>query len=211
MALMIRPCLLAGAALLLGGCVAVTVNVNFPQDSIDGAAAAIEDRVRTPAPAAAPASVPAPGGRLGPALRSSRARPDSVVMQTWTSFAGPGVAHAESIRRDIRTRTPEVQALVESRKSRYPQLAAAMAAGCVGERSDGLVAARPARACPPDLESLLAAENHDRTRLFTTIVAQNGMPAADVARVHAGFARRNRERAPTGTWIQGEAGDWLRK
>ena len=198
---MIRPCLLAGAALLLGGCVAVTVNVNFPQDSIDGAAAAIEDRVRTPAPA----------GRLGPALRSSRARPDSVDMQTWTSFAGPGVAHAEPIRRDIRTRTPEVQALVESRKSRYPRLAAAMVAGCVGERWDGLVARRPASACPPDLESLLAAENHDRTRLFATIVAQNGMPATDLARVQAGFARRNRERAPAGTWIQGEAGDWLRK
>jgi uncharacterized protein YdbL (DUF1318 family) len=204
---MIRPCLLAGAALLLGGCVAVTVNVNFPQDSIDGAAAAIEDRVRTPAPAAAPA----PGGRLGPALRSSRARPDSVDMQTWTSFAGPGVAHAEPIRRDIRTRTPEVQALVESRKSRYPRLAAAMVAGCVGERWDGLVAGRPVSACSPDLESLLAAENHDRTRLFATIVAQNGMPATDLARVQAGFARRNRERAPAGTWIQGQAGDWLRK
>jgi uncharacterized protein YdbL (DUF1318 family) len=204
---MIRPWLLAGAALLLGGCVAVTVNVNFPQDTIDGAASAIEDRVRTPAPASAPAR----GGRLEPALRSSRARPDSVVMQTWTSFTGPGVAHAEPIRRDIRTRTPEVQALVESRKSRYPRLAAAMVAGCVAERSDGLVESRPARACPPDLESLVTAENHDRTRLFTTIVAQNGMPAADVTRVQAGFARRNRERAPAGTWIQADGGDWIRK
>ena len=204
---MIRPCLLAAAALLLGGCVAVTVNVNFPQDSIDGAASVIEDRVRTPAPGAAPA----PAGRLGRALGSSGARPDSVVMQTWTSFAGPGLAHAESIRRDIRTRTPEVQALVELRKSRYPRLAAAMVTGCVGERSDGFVAARPASACPPDLESLLAAENHDRTRLFATIVAQNGMPAADLARVQAGFARRNRERAPAGNWIQAEGGDWIRK
>ena len=204
---MIRPCLLAGAALLLGGCVAVTVNVNFPQDSIDGAASAIEDRVRTPAPA----SAPAPGGRLGPALRSTGARLDSVGVQTWASFAGPGVAHAESMRRDIRSRTPEVQALVESRKSRYPRLVAAMVAGCVGERSDGLVTAGPASACPPDLESLLAAENHDRTRLFTTIVAQNGMPVADVARVQAGFARRNRERAPAGTWIQADGGDWIRK
>ena len=198
---MIRPaCVLAGAALLLGGCVAVTVNVNFPQDSIDGAASVIEDRVRTPVPAAAPA----PTGRLGRALRSSGARPHSVVMQTWTSFAGPGIAHAEPIRRDIRIRTPEVQALVESRTSRYPRLAAAMVAGCVGERSDGLVVMRPASACPRDLESLLADENHDRTQLFATIVTQNGMPAADLPRVQAGFARRNRERAPAGTWIQAD-------
>ncbi len=204
---MIRPCLLASAALLLGGCVAVTVNVNFPQDTIDGAASAIEDRVRTPAPAGPPPR----SGRLGPALRSSHARADSVVTQTWTSFVGPGVAHAEPVRRDIRTRTPEVQALVESRKSRYPRLAAAMVAGCVGERADGLVAARPASACPTDLEPLLAAENHDRTQLFSTIVDQNDMPASDLARVQSSFARRNRERAPAGTWIQADAGDWVRK
>ena len=50
---------LAAAALLgllASGCLAVTVNVTFPQEKIDDAAASIEDMVR--APKAPPTSAP---------------------------------------------------------------------------------------------------------------------------------------------------------
>lgn len=199
---MIRRVAVVLAGLLLGGCVAVTVNVNFPQDTIDKAASAIEDQVRTPAPAA-------PSPKSG-AQRS--ALPTMSVARGWLTV---GVAHAEEMSvdasRKIRTRTPEVQALVDARRARYAELSAAMAKGCVGERADGTVERRPGKRCPSGVDPLLADENRDRTELFRTVVEQNHMPAGDLTRVQAGFARRNRERAPAGTWLQDEAGRWVRK
>jgi uncharacterized protein YdbL (DUF1318 family) len=199
---MIRRLVGLAAVLLLGGCVAVTVNVNFPQETIDSAASSIEDQVRTPAPAGA---APKSGGRRSalPGLHLA------------SMALGVGVAHAEEVTveagKKIRTRTPEVQALVDARRARYAHLSSLMAKGCVGERADGTVERRPADGCPAEVDTLLAAENRDRTELFRTIVEQNHMPAGDLARVQAGFARRNRERAPAGTWLEDEAGRWLRK
>ena len=200
---MIRRAVIVLAGLLLGGCVAVTVNVNFPQDTIDKAASSIEDQVRTPS------SPPAPAPGRG-ALRS--ARPGVQVARVWF---GVSAAHADEVNvdagRTIRTRTPQVQALVDARRARYARLSPLMAHGCVGERADGTVEPRPGIGCPADVGPLLAAENRDRTALFRTIVEQNHMPAGDLARVQAGFAGRNRERAPAGTWVQDEAGRWQRK
>ena len=150
-----------------------------------------------------------------PASRSGGPRSSLPGLPIAQALLGVGVAHAEEVnvdaRRKIRTRTPEVQALVDARRARYAHLSSLMAMGCVGERADGMVEARPASRCPSEAAALLAAENRDRSRLFQTIVEQNQMPDSDLARVQAGFARRNRERAPAGTWVQDEAGGWLRK
>lgn len=199
---MIRRVVVVLAGLLLGGCVAVTVNVNFPQDTIDKAASSIEDQVRTPA-------------RLAPAPKRGARESTSPATHSVRLWLGATLAHADEVnvdaRRNIRTRTHEVQALVDARRARYPELSALMAKGCVGERADGTVARRPAASCPPGVGPLLAAENRDRSELFQTIVEQNHMPTGDLARVQAGFARRNRERAPAGTWVEDDAGRWVRK
>lgn len=199
---MLRRVAIVVAGLLLGGCVAVTVNVNFPQETIDSAASAIEDQVRKPSSAA-------------PAPKSGERRSALPGVHVARAWLGAGVAHAEEVNvdagRKIRTRTPEVQALVDARRARYTQLSPLMARGCVGERADGAVELRPGTGCPAETGALLAAENRDRTALFRTIVEQNHMPAGDLARVQAGFARRNRERAPAGTWVQDEAGRWQRE
>jgi uncharacterized protein YdbL (DUF1318 family) len=199
---MIRRVVAVLAAFLLGGCVAVTVNVNFPQETIDSAASSIEDQVRTPSPAA-------------PAPKSGGSRSALHGLHLAHVVLGVGVAHAEEVSvetgKKIRTRTPEVQALVDARRARYADLSSLMAKGCVGERADGTVERRPGAGCPSDLGALLAAENRDRAELFRTIVEQNHMPAGDLARVQAGFARRNRERAPAGTWVQDDVGRWRRK
>lgn len=199
---MIRRAAVAIAAFLVGGCVAVTVNVNFPQETIDRAASSIEDQVRTPAPAA-------------PAPKSGARRSALPGLPIAHLRLGVGVAQAEEVRvdarKDIRTRTPEVQALVDARRARYAELSSLMARGCAGERADGTVERRPGNGCPPDAGALLAAENRDRAELFRTIVEQNRMPAADLARVQTAFARRTRERAPAGAWIQDDAGRWHRK
>jgi uncharacterized protein YdbL (DUF1318 family) len=186
----------APLALLLGGCVAVTVNVNFPQEKIDSAASSIEDLVRSPAPPAAPATPVAP-------------KRDGGVAVDVLSWLGP--RHAEAQVPELRVQTPEIMAAIQSRRARYPQLAAAITRGCIGENNQGLVEPRPGPGCGPDAAALVAAENRDREFIYRTLMEQNKMPPTDLPRVRAAFAAANREKAPAGTWVQDAAGQWTRK
>jgi len=190
-------------AALLAGCLAVTVNVTFPQDKIDSAASNIEDLVGggKTAPADPTKKTPpaAPPGRGGAVSRAPR----------WVSLFGPAVAEAQVP--ELKTRTPEVMAAIESRRARFAELETAEAKGCVGETNRGLVEARPGAGCPANLGPLAAAENKDRMFIYQTLVQQNNMPPGDIVRVQAGFAKARREKAPAGTWIQDEAGRWTRK
>jgi uncharacterized protein YdbL (DUF1318 family) len=199
------------AAVLLGvvGCVPVTVNINFPQERIDSAASSIETLVRNPRqppdepakPDTAPPAAPATGPRSDAATLVAAAR----------SGLGVGVAEAEARAPELKTRTPEVMALIASRRARYPELAAAMRRGCLGEANRGLVVARPGEGCGPDVAALVAAENADRMALYRTLVEQNQMPARDLERVQASFSAAHRRRAPDGAWVQDESGRWTRK
>jgi hypothetical protein len=172
----------------LAGCVAVTINVTFPQEQIDSAASNIEELVRTPA---APPAAPATPGQ------GERAR------------LTPAAANAREP--ELKTRTPEIMKVIESRRARYSRVAAALATGCLGENNRGLLEPRPGTQCPPDIAVLTADENRDRMQLYRTLLEQNRMRPADLVRVQAGFARANREQAPSGAWVQDDAGRWSRK
>ncbi len=150
------------------------------------------------AAAAAPPTPPAKRDGAGPDAPGAR-----IVGTAWTWLA-PAVAEAQVP--ELKTRTPEINAVIESRRARYARVAAAVDAGCLGENNQGLLEPRPGSGCPPDAATLAADENRDRLVLYRTLVAQNKMPPGDLARVQAGFARANRERAPAGAWVQDEAG-----
>jgi uncharacterized protein YdbL (DUF1318 family) len=183
-------------ALLLVGCVAVTINVHFPQEKIEGAAQNIEELVRMPQ---APPKDGAPDRRgLAPSAT------------TWLGWLGPRAVEAQSPP-DLKTRTPEVMAVIESRRARFPELSSAEGNGCIGENNQGLVEPRPGQSCPANVAALVAAENRDRIALYRTLVEQNSMPPADIARVQAAFGKINREQAAPGTWVQQENGEWTRK
>jgi uncharacterized protein YdbL (DUF1318 family) len=190
------------AALVLGGCLAVTVNVSFPQEKLDNAASSIEDLVRTPKTA--------PGGTT-PAPSTTPGRQGALTPAALLAWIVPAPAEAQVQAPELRTRTPEVLAVIESRRTRYPQLAAQMSAGCIGENNQGLVDPRPGSACPPTVAALVATENVDRMKLYRTLVEQNNMPPAELGRVQATFGRKNREAAPPGTWVQNDDGTWVRK
>jgi uncharacterized protein YdbL (DUF1318 family) len=191
-------------ALLASGCLAVTVNVTFPQEKIDDAAASIEDMVR--APKSPPASVPA-----RPSGSSSGARERVAASSARAVWAWLGPAVAEAQVPSLKTETKEIRVSVESRRARLPTLSAAMAQGCVGENNQGLVEARPGAGCSANVGTLVAAENNDRMLLYRTLLEQNNMPASDLGRVQAGFARAHRQRVPAGAWIQDDGGEWARK
>jgi uncharacterized protein YdbL (DUF1318 family) len=185
---------LLGLATMTAGCVAVTINVTFPQEKIDDAAASIEDLVRTPKqPPSAPRSA-------GPSA-SLAARAASVL--------GPTVAEAQTP--ELKTRTPEVMAVIESRRGRLNEVSNALSRGCIGENNQGLLEVRPGTGCQPTVSELVTAENRDRMFLYRTLVEQNNMPPGDLARVQAAFAKAHRERAPAGAWVQDPGGAWVRK
>jgi uncharacterized protein YdbL (DUF1318 family) len=201
------------ALLALAGCVAVTINVTFPQEKIDSAASSIEDLVTDPA--APPAEQTKPGPRSDeretpmPRASADPTGPAARALGRWATWLGP--ARAEAQTPDIKTRTPQVMAVIESRRARYPEVAAALTKGCVGENNRGLLEARPGTDCPQTVGALVEAENRDRMTLYHTIIEQNNMPPGDLGRVQTGFARAHRERAPAGAWVQDEAGGWSRK
>lgn len=187
-------------ALALSGCVAVTINVQFPQEKLESAAANIEDLVRGPQPPA-----PEPEESRPPARRQG----SGTVWLRWLSWLGPRTAEAQVP--DLKTRTPEVMAAIESRRARFPQIAAALSQGCAGENNQGLVEVRPGATCPANVPALLNAENRDRLFIYRTLVQQNNMAPSELPRVQAAFGKVHRERAPAGAWVQDESGRWSRK
>ncbi len=191
-------------ALLLAGCVSVTINVSFPQEKLESAASSIEDMVgggssppKTPHEGTPPAQekpqglVPARGG-------------------SWFALLAPSVAEAQAVP-ELKTRTPEVMAAIESRRKRNAEVDGAARTGCLGENSQGLVETRPGQSCPTNLGLLVSAENADRMFIYRTLVEQNNMPPADISRVQSAFAKTRREKAAPGTWIQLENGQWTKK
>jgi len=200
-----RRCLfLLGIALLVVGCVPVTVNINFPQEKLEGAASRIEDMVRSPenpAPPAQPAQPKrGPQGTLGAGLLAA---------------LGPREAEAQSrtvdVVPEIRVQTPELMKAINSRRGRIGQIDQLKARGCLGETNRGLLEARPGQGCPGNLGQLIGGENTDRQFIYATLMQQNSIPASDAPRVHAAFAKANRDRAKPGEWVQQENGQWVTK
>lgn len=191
---------LLGVVALLAACVPVTVNITFPQEKIDGAAGRIEDMVRSPENPKPPAGQPkAPQSGLGSRLLAA---------------LGPAEAGAQTrvdVIPDIRVQTPELMKAIESRRGRNAQIEQSKARGCVGETNQGLVEARPGPGCSDAAAGLVAPENRDRQYIYDTLMKQNNIPASDAGRIHAAFARANRDRAKPGEWVQQENGQWARK
>lgn len=200
-----RRKILAVLVLALAACVPVTVNIHFPQDKLDSAAGQIVDMSRRP-----PGTPESPVPPAGTAPKS----PGSSLDRRWLPL-GPREADAQEVRVDIaqapRTDTEALRRLSESQSRRFGALQQAMARGCLGEDNQGSVAVRPGQGCGGDVGKLIGDENRDRQAIIDTFMHQNNIPAKDVGRVRASFAKAYRDRAPGGAWVQSDKGDWGRK
>ena len=196
----LRMLALAVTLLVASGCVPVTVNVYFPQEKIDAAADSIEDLVRVEK-----------GGKptTPPPAKKDDKEGRVPASEPWLALLMPAPAEAQVP--NLKIRTPEVMASIESRRARFPQIQEWKGRGCVGENAQGLVEPRPGQGCGPEVGALIDAENRDRMTLYRTLLQQNNMPASELANVQAAFAKANRERAQPGEWIQAESGQWARK
>jgi uncharacterized protein YdbL (DUF1318 family) len=199
-------------AVLLAGCVSVTINVHFPQEKLESAASSIEDLVDAPpgtpvepTPAGSP-----PAESPKPTSPSGWWDPTAPAHAGWLRWLLPAEAHAQPVP-ELKVMTPEIKAAIESRRRRNAAVEAAARKGCLGENNQGLVEPRPGQGCPPDLGALIAGENADRMFTYKALVEQNKMAPADLQRVQAAFAKARREKAPPGAWVQAEDGQWVRK
>ncbi len=183
-------------------CVPVTINVNFPQQKIEGAATKIEDMVRTPEGAP---STPEP----------QEPKRGSEIKRTFVAGLSPlfvGEAFAQDVVPDLKVQTPEILRAIDSRRNRFPQIQQWMTRGCVGENNQGLLEARPGQGGDDGaVGRLTAEENRDRMYIYETLRQQNNMPPGDIDRIKRGFAKVNREKAAAGSWIQEPDGRWARK
>ncbi|WP_035384300.1 YdbL family protein [Ferriphaselus sp. R-1] len=114
---------------------------------------------------------------------------------------------------DLEVNTPGVAALKQSMQARHAQLAGLYASGAVGLTADGLVAVHDASAVPlaqrQAVNSLVAAENQDRTSLYAEIARANGHPEWQTE-IRSTFAQRWIQRAQAGWWVQ-SGGTWSKK
>jgi uncharacterized protein YdbL (DUF1318 family) len=195
----IRPLLaLLALACFVAACVPVTVNINFPQEKIDGAATRIEDMVRSPENPTPP-----------PDPQAAPKKPQSRLADRLLAALAPRPAEAQVP--EIRVQTPELMRAIRSRQARNPQIDQWKARGCIGETNQGLLEARPGQGCGGEVNSLIGADNTDRNFIYDTLMQQNNMPAGDAPRVRAAFAKTNRDLAKPGEWIQQPNGQWTRK
>jgi uncharacterized protein YdbL (DUF1318 family) len=194
-------------AVLLAACVPVTVNINFPQEKLDAAAGQIVDMSRRP-------TSPAPEAPTPPAPGAAPKSPGSDLDRMLTPLA-PREAEAASVRIDVaqapRTDTPELRRLVESQNRRWGALQQWMTRGCIGESNQGLLEPRPGEGCAGDVARLIGEENRDRQAIVDTFIQQNHIAPSQAGQVRASFAKAYRDRAPGGTWVQSDRGDWARK
>ena len=185
-------------AAVFAACVPVTVNITFPQEKLDDAASQIVDMSRRPPPTPGGAT-PKPGSSL----------------DRWLAPLAPREAAAQEPRVDVaqapRTDSEELRRLTESQNRRFGALQQWLARGCVGENNQGFVEPRPGQECSGEVARLVGDENRDRQAVIDTLMRENGIPASDVGRVRASFAKTYRERAQSGQWVQTDKGDWVKK
>lgn len=118
----------------------------------------------------------------------------------------PMSASAEA-KYSLKEMTPEVSAALEARRARFDNLADLKFKGMVGEDNRGYV---KALVSAPEVEAVVAAENKDRTIVYTTIAGQNNL-AGEIATIEKVFAEVQRDKAKPGEKIQADSGQWITK
>lgn len=183
---------------ILSAC--VTINVYFPAAAAEEAAEKIVDDVLGKKNVASP-----PAGDKGSHLPGDSRRRISVI--DWLIPA----AHAAP---DFDVETPAIRQIQARMKARNRDLSPFYDAGAAGFGKDGFVKVRDNSAVGlrdrTRFGKLVDAENADRRALYREIAKANGRPEweKDVAAV---FAKKWRERARKGWWVQDASGGWRKK
>ncbi|HEX4326959.1 MAG TPA: YdbL family protein [Burkholderiales bacterium] len=126
-----------------------------------------------------------------------------------TLFASLAQAQA-----NLQINTPSIETLKKSMRERHAQIKPFLENGAIGLTREGGVALRDANAVPlpqrAAANSLVAAENADRTSLYKEIAVANGKPEWE-GEIRSTFSQRWIERAQPGWYVQNAQGAWVKK
>ena len=121
---------------------------------------------------------------------------------------------AHAAQPDFNASSPAIRKLQASMKQRNSALVPHYSSGAVGFTRDAMIAVRDAEAISlrdrNRVESLVRAENRDRSALYQAIAEANGHPEWE-PEIRATFARTWVDRASGGWWYQNSSGKWVRK
>jgi uncharacterized protein YdbL (DUF1318 family) len=133
-----------------------------------------------------------------------------IVLSLMMSFLWVNVAVAAA---DLEVNTPAIATIKSSMQTRHSNLAPFYSSGVVGLTQDGKIAVKDASAVPLKdrgaVNSLVSAENTDRTNLYQEIANANGHPEWQ-ADIQSTFASRWVDKAQAG-WFYQHAGAWVKK
>ncbi len=115
---------------------------------------------------------------------------------------------------NVEVNTPAIAALRSSILQRHAEMAPFFGNGAVGLTRDGFVALRDANAVPlaqrQQVNTLVTAENQDRSALYREIARANSRPEWE-NEIRATFAQRWIDKAQGGWYYQNNVGAWTRK
>jgi uncharacterized protein YdbL (DUF1318 family) len=101
-----------------------------------------------------------------------------------------------------------VQAAIDARKERRPELLRWESRGAVGENAKGYVEIRDESAADVTVASLVSEENKDRALIYDYVSNKNGTTSSETGKV---FAKRIQSDAPGGTPVESAGGSWSQK
>ena len=95
--------------------------------------------------------------------------------------------------------------LKEQMRARQPKIIALKAKGVIGENNRGYIETRTRK---EPQTGLIKAENQNREVIYRAIAKQQNTSPENVGRRRAAQIA---DRAPNGTWLQNQKGDWYKK
>ena len=137
----------------------------------------------------------------------------SMMLRNLLGALALGFACVALAQGNLEINTPAIAKLQQSMQARHAQLAPLYGSGAIGLAADGSIALRDAAKVPlaqrGQANSLVAAENADRSALYREIARANDHPEWE-ADVRKTFAQRWIDRARPGWWVQ-RGGSWRQK
>ncbi len=187
--------LLATVTLLLTAC--VTVNIYFPAAEVQKAAEEIAKQVRGTAP---------------PAEEQQPARDNQSKMDIFRNISPVATALAAD---ELTVSNATIRQLKARMKQRYQKLAPFFRKGILGEKADGFLVIRNSNGLDlrtkTQVKRLVQAENSDRKALYAAVAQAMKIPASQITRIAAIFAKQWQNTAPKGTWLETQPGKWVKK
>lgn len=169
----------------------VTINIYFPEATVQKTAEEIVDEVRK-------------------SEEEGKKKQEKDLVQSSFSFIPAIYAQQEET-----VSTPKIRALKQALKDKEPLLHPFFDQGNIGEANDGFIQIRSednlSLKDKADLRRLTKEVNSDRESLYAEVAKALNIEASQIPRIQKIFAKSWIENSRPGWWIQKDEGEWIKK